>query len=270
MPAKVAEGLLLAFLCLSCAESGSAAEDAAPAPASIHENAIAPEDVNAFGASVGKITWLGKAKTAEGASVYKVSYEYDFGDSKVLYIKGLGKVPGKGKFTYFTSEPAIEFRESAWGPVLAVAKSSSTTPALDATVDVPLPSEFPQPPQGRDARWDSKRPFQEIVTETASATKLQAYAYEQDGVSYLTTCYTVLPGLPPSMVGHVALRISYPHRKGSSTEAMWYRIEFASRERRVKETKWLSPARTQEIQAATNRYIDWFITELQTAMHRSK
>jgi hypothetical protein len=268
MSARPGGALFLAFLCLSLGYPACAAEDT-PA-ASIQQNVIAPEDVNAWGNSVGKITWLGKAKTSEGASIYKVSYEYDFGDSKVLYIKGLGKVPGKGKFTYFTYEPTIEFRESAWGPVLAVAQSSSTTPALDATVDVPLPSDFSQPPQGRDARWDSKRPFPEIVTETASGNKLQAYAYEQDGVAYLTTCYTVVPGLPPSMVGHVALRISHPHRKGTAGDATWYRIEFASRERRIKETKWVSPARSQEMQAATNRYVDWFITELQTAMHRPK
>lgn len=214
------------------------------------------------------ITSVAKAKTAGGGPIYKVSYEYDFGTSKPLYIKGIGNIPGKGNLAYFTYDPNIEFRESVSGPVLAVLTSGGAIATLEVTIDLPQARDFPQPPLGRESRWESKRTFQGMATETANKKKLNAYAYEQDGLSYLSTSYVRLQGLPKNLLGQIALRISYPHRKGS--DIGWYLIEYAARERRAKEDKWTLPARSKEIHAACTQFVDQFINELQATMGGTK
>ena len=214
------------------------------------------------------ITSMVKAKTADGQPIYKVSYKYDFGTAKPIYIKGIGNLSGKGQLAYLTYDPQIEFRESVSGPVLVVLKSHGTIGTLGVTIDLPQPRDFPQPPLGREGRWGSKRPLQGMATETANKNKLHAYAYEQDGLSYLTTSYTGLQGLPTNLIGQIALRISYPHRKG--TDAGWYRVEYAARERRAKEDKWILPARRQEILEACTQFVDQFINELQATVATTK
>ncbi len=212
--------------------------------------------------------WVGKVKTTLGDPIYKVSYEYDFGSSKTVYIKGVGQVPGKGKLTYLSHNSSVEFRESIAGPILAVAKTESLIPIINGTVDLPLPSHFPQPPLGRDTRWDSKQSFQEIATETTTNKRFQAYAYEQDGVAYLTTTYCFIEGLPKNLIGQIALRLSYPYRKDGGTT--WYRVEVATRERRLKEADWIMPARSLEMQMASNMFLDQFLKEIDASVKRSK
>lgn len=204
-----------------------------------------------------------KMKTRDGSSIYKVSFVYDFKDTDGVYIKNVGHVASKGRLTYLTQDSTVEFRDSAFGKTLAVYKTNAAQNSYQNTVDLPQQNDFTQPFVGREVRWETSSRFQELATETANKSKLQAYAYEQDGVSYLMTTWTQLPKLPKNLIGHVALRISYPHKKiGNST---WYRVESTARERRAKEDKWESPSRNEDVQRASNLFVDQFIQDLTTA-----
>lgn len=207
-----------------------------------------------------------KVKTLDGIPMYKVSYQYDFSDARSVYIKGIGDVAAKGMYAYLTRDPNIEFRESSTGAILAVLRSSDPYQPEDVSIELPDYKDFLQPPISREGQWGSARPFQEMSTATIAKKKLYAYAYQQDGVSYLVTSYTGLEGMPKNLVGQISLRVSYPYRKGSKIN--WYRVEYTARERRLREEKWIIPARTPELYMACNKFVDLFVTELHASVEK--
>ena len=78
--------------------------------------------------------------TTDRGVVYRVTYSYQFSRRENVYVDGLGSVPSKGTFSYFSDDSDLKFREAEHGRTLA------TISLLDAGVYAATSreAEFPE------------------------------------------------------------------------------------------------------------------------------
>lgn len=199
---------------------------------------------------------VAKGNTSQGMTLYKVNYSYEFKGRDTVFIKGLGLVPAKGQFVYLTEDPRVEFLDSAGGRVIGVAYTPSTYSFLGP---IELPSEDAFTKVARDELWEYSTSFQEMAIKALNKRNLLYQSYERDQVSCLLTTYTSLKELPDFLSAQIALRLTHPYR--TKDGRLLFRVQFAARERRIKEDKWRCEL-CDEVQKVSNKYLDEFVREL--------
>jgi len=203
-----------------------------------------------------KVNTVAKGNTPQGMTLYKVDYSYEFKGRDSVFIKGLGSVPAKGQFVYLTQDPKVEFLDSAGGHVIGVAY---TLPTYSFLSPIELPSEDAFTKVARDELWECSASFQEMAIKALNKRSLLYQSYERDQVSCLLTTYTSLKELPDFLCAQIALRLTYPYRTKDAKPL--FRVQFAARERRIKEDKWRREL-CDEVQKVSNKYLDEFVGEV--------
>ncbi|HLG12943.1 MAG TPA: hypothetical protein VJH03_00245 [Blastocatellia bacterium] len=124
---------------------------------------------------------------------------------------------------------------------------------------IELPNDADILEAARNERWAYRTSFQ-IAINTVLNNKFSYYvAFERDNRHYHLTPYVSLKGLPKNLRAEIAIRLSHPY--DSKRNEFWFRIQFAARERPIKEENW-RPAVTEEVKKAADSFINDTIKEL--------
>jgi hypothetical protein len=167
--------------------------------------------------------------TSADKVVYEIIYSYDFKGRDTVYVDGLGTVPAKGKFRYMTSGRKLEFRQFAFGPLIAnVWLEETKTIAGDGATDLPKESDFPQ--FFRSSTWVPPPTFPDTAVKVIQNYFPSGYNTRQEGqVSYYITTYSRLPVADGNLRSQIAVRISQPYDR--EADKFNYHIQFVHRDR---------------------------------------
>lgn len=214
------------------------------------------------------VTKVIEKTTPENTIVYQISYSYEFKGRTTVHVKGIGTVPAKGAFSYMTSEPQIEVRASADGPVLATVPLEETirTQGSDST-EFPEESKFPT--FFRSGSWTPPATFPGAAIKVIQKYFPSGYNPRQTGqVNYYVTTYRNLQVPNPNndsaiqnLRSQVAIIVSQPYDQ--TTNSFTYRIQFIARDRPRMSTTWRYGAdRHRATEMAAQQFINELIAEL--------
>ncbi|HKO99574.1 MAG TPA: hypothetical protein VJU86_21525 [Pyrinomonadaceae bacterium] len=214
------------------------------------------------------VTKVIEKTTPENTIVYQISYDYDFKGRTTVHVKGIGIVPAKGQFSYMTSEPQLEVRESADGPVIAMVQLEETirTQGSDST-EFPEESKFPT--FFRSGSWNAPATFPGAAIKVIQKYFPSGYNPRQTGqVNYYVTTYRNLQVPNPNndsaiqnLRSQVAIVVSQPYDQ--TTNQFTYRIQFIARDRPRMSTTWrYGSDRHRATEMAAQQFIDALIGEL--------
>lgn len=209
--------------------------------------------------------------TAENRVVYQITYSYEFKGRSSVYVKGIGSVPPKGEFSYMTSEPLLEFRESAAGAVITVVQLEETirTMGSDST-EFPEESRFPA--FFRSGSWTPPTTFPGAASSVIQKYFPSGYNARQTGqVSYLVTTYRNLeipnPGSDvaiQNLRSQIAIILSQPY--DSAGNRFNYHIQFVARDRPRMSSTWrYGDDRNSATITAAQEFINKLVTEMNAA-----
>jgi len=199
--------------------------------------------------------------TPQNKVVYLVTYSYEFKGRTSVYVNALGTVPAKGKFSYMSFEPSLEFRESASGPIIVNLPLEETIIGMGSdSTDLPKESEFPQ--AFRSDRWTPLATFPEAAVKVIQKYFPSGYAARQNGpVNYYITTYRNLPVQNRQLRSQVAVIVSQPY--DTSGNSFRYRVQFIARDRPRLSNDWrYGDDRDQETITTAETFINQLVTEL--------
>jgi len=153
-----------------------------------------------------------KVFIAKNAAVFLLDYDYDFPEQSTVHIDGLGTVPAKGAFRYFSSLKTLVFRDDRTQNILAEVplKETVVVAAKPPLNEVPSQAEFP--PAFQSFVWEGASSFPAI----ANAVLGKYFHYlpqEANGQTFFATTFTplALHDVPSGVLGQVALLLSFPY-----------------------------------------------------------
>ena len=187
-----------------------------------------------------------------------------FQEKASIFIRGLGGVPAKGHFEYFTSDSALEFRESIDGPVLLTIPLSATETAMgNNRLDFPAPSDFGNyylTGTWRGARNEFTPRMISVIDKYFIEGKL---AIQVDKIDYVITSDRTLPTTDPNLFAYVEVSISRPF---DVTRAGFdFHLSYMAREKRK-----LSAAQSDQLSSQSKSAVDLFIRTLMAELQRER
>ncbi|HWW76085.1 MAG TPA: hypothetical protein VNZ44_11835 [Pyrinomonadaceae bacterium] len=199
--------------------------------------------------------------TPEGKVVYDVAYAYEFKGRGAVYVKGLGTVPAKGKFSYLTSDQQLEFKESAEGLTLATVRLEETVRTMGGdSTDIPKESDFPQ--AFRSSTWSPPATFAESAVKILQKYFPSGYSPRQAGqLNFYVTTYRSLQVPSLNLRSQIAVIVSQPY--DAVTDRFTYRVQFVARDRpKLSDTWRYGDDRDQQTITAAQQFVDKLIQEL--------
>jgi hypothetical protein len=180
------------------------------------------------------VTTVQPRPTEQGATLYAVTYTYEFVDRKTVIIRGIGEVPAKGQLSYLTPDEYLEFKDPASNAVITVRLKVTKAPE-GGSMEIPAESDF------TPFFVSESRPNQSIFYLRAQTVLNglfpSGYVVRQNGkTNYYMTTYRSLEGLPDNLRGQVAVLISHPYDIDS--DRFTFHIQFIAREKPKKSGEW--------------------------------
>jgi hypothetical protein len=212
--------------------------------------------------SVGRVNIKNFVKVYIAADklVYSLSYDYDFSTATSVYINGIGTVPAKGEFRYFTADTTLQFRDRADGNIL---KNIQLQETLVVAAKPPLniiPNERDFEPGFRSFIWNPSR----SLIERANAVLGNYFHYlprVENSTTYLVTTFTPLQlqSQLQAIPAQLALLLSFPYdsRIGEYT----FRVQELVQEGRPLSDEFRNTNNSTIIQAADN-FVNKLIEEM--------
>jgi hypothetical protein len=210
-----------------------------------------------------KVQHVEEFRTSSGGNFLQVAYDYDFVGKKSIYIRGLGNVPGRGSFDYFTPESSLEFRESIEGPVLLTIPLLPTEVAMGAEhLDFPRPRDFGDFLTGTWKKSEAlfKPHMVSVIDKYFIEGKL---AMQVDSIDYVITSYRTLPTTDPNLLAYVVVSISRPY--DTSRLGFDFHLSYLAREKRK-----LSDTPSDKLSKKSKDAVDLFIGTLMTELKDEK
>ncbi|MEN3333254.1 MAG: hypothetical protein V7641_2619 [Blastocatellia bacterium] len=207
-------------------------------------------------------------RTHDRTVIYKVNYSYEFKGLDSVYIEGFGSVPAKGRFTYFTEDSNIRFKESAQGRILTVISLLGSEVNTSSTTEADFPEESQFTLTYRSGLWPYSSSFQKAINKVINQSFPSGYkAFEANNINYYQTTYVSLRDLPENLIAEIAVLFSHPYEVKARQFA--FHIQFVAREKRVQSGRWRYEL-SQETQTSSERFIDEFIKKLSEEGKKNK
>ena len=190
-----------------------------------------------------------------------MTYEYEFTGRSSVYIAGIGSAEAKGSLSYIVFEPAIEFRDSQHGNVLARLPLTETARTMgDDSTELPKESEFSE--NARSGTWKGPGMF-----SSAAINVIQKYfplgyaARNKNDMDYYITSYRGLEVPDVQLRSQIALVVSHPYDK--TNKQFSYHVQFVARDKpRMSSTYRYGDDRSQKTLAAAAAFVSTLMTEL--------
>jgi hypothetical protein len=198
---------------------------------------------------------------SNGITAYEVTYSYEFTGRSNVYITGIGISEPKGSLSYIIFEPAIEFRDSSLGVVLArlPLKETGTTMGEDST-DLPKESDFSE--NARSGIWTGPGLFSpKAINVIQKYFPLGYAARNKNATDYYITTYRGLEIPDVQLRSQIALIVSHPYNK--TDKQFSYHVQFVARDKpRMSSTYRYGDDRSQETIEAAAAFVSQVISEL--------
>ena len=167
---------------------------------------------------------------ADPVPLYRVSYTYEFPGRSDVYIRGAGRVPSRGSFSYFYAGDSIEFLDGPQGRVLrAVAIQHPITLMGDRAPNIPDEAQFPA--ESRSGRWQGPEPFAGKALKVLDQAFRYGYrVYEKEQRVFYLTTYTDVPVAVENTRVEVSVLISLASKAESPDTP--FALRFKAQERR--------------------------------------
>jgi len=183
--------------------------------------------------------------------VYAITASFQFKNRDSVFVKDLGLVPARSRYSYLASSRTIEFREADSGRLIVSVPVEETVQVATATaprLDFPRESDFPSAFRTYAVSASATK-LRDVVYQTLQAS-FQIEPRDDNHLTRVTTSYQSLPmrNGPRNITGQIALRVSFPFDE--STGQLHYRVQQSIREGRSSSDDWRQPTTAEVIQAA--------------------
>lgn len=195
-----------------------------------------------------------------GTATYEVTYSYEFTERSNVYITGIGVSEPKGSLSYIVFDPAIEFRDSSQGVVLARLPLKETGRAMgEDSTDLPKESDFSE--NARSGIWTGPGLFSPTAINVIQKYFPLGYAARnKNAMDYYITTYRGLEIPDVQLRSQIALIVSHPYNK--TDKEFSYHVQFVARDKpRMSSTYRYGDDRSQETIAAAAAFVSQMISE---------
>jgi hypothetical protein len=204
-----------------------------------------------------------KVFIAKNIPAFLLEYDYDFPEHPTVYIAGLGTVPGKGNFRYFSTGKTLEFRDDKSGALLVEVplKETVIVAAKPPLNEIPNQAQFP--PSFQSFPWETPSSLPEIAN-TVLGKHFHYLPQQGDSKTFLATTFTPLSlhDVPHGVLGQVALLFSFPY--DSSSNKYFFHVQSIVQEGRSHSDEF-RPTSNYTIHQAANNFIADLVKEMKMA-----
>jgi hypothetical protein len=196
-----------------------------------------------------------------GSDLFQVSYDYDFRGRRTVYIKNLGVMPASGQLSYLTTDPILDFKESADGVSLATVSVEETNISMAAdSTELPREADF-----SKGLVDGPTMPLENIasaIVEVVQRHFPSGYRPNQVGdVLHYVTTYRTLPIRNSNLRSQIAVDVSQPYLTVGDRARL--RVQVAIRDRpRLSDTWRYGDNRNQSTIEAGNALVAQIVEQL--------